>query len=135
MADPKKDELKNDAKAPKDELAAAKAELAELNTKKELELLKAEIAVAKASLKQQAGRDRAARVALEKRERTAKEGDLALYVVNDRSYKPLAPGMPAGLIEKGTVIRVKADTIPGPSMLAVEPAAAVKSDKFRALSV
>lgn len=111
-----------------DELDAAREELEQLVRAQELDLVKAEIAKRKSMLKQHAAKDRAERLALEKREKTVKEDDgrIAVYMLGERAYKPSRPGEPPEIREKGTIIKVKAETIPGPSMIAVEP---LKTDK------
>lgn len=121
----------NPPEAPKasaaEELAAAEKELAELQAAEKLSITKAAIAEAKARVKQQEARDAGLAARKKARAETAKEGENAVYVLKETAYKPATPGSPPQILKPGTLIRIKADAIPGDSMLPVKPAQAAKT--------
>ncbi len=118
MADPKADPKTKEGPS-QSELDAAKAKLDALKRANELKLVLAEIEKLENGGKSPV-QVKAEKEAKAKREKTHKEGNLAVYRLKERSFKPLEPGQPPALVEKGTLIRISVDTLPGASMEAVK---------------
>lgn len=132
---PKPPEAPKPSEAPKTpepqsiELEAAKAKLAALKAANELKAVQAEIDKLEAGGKGPAEM-KVLRANELKREKTVKEGDLALYRLTEIGYKALRPGGEVSLQPAGTIIRIPLDRLPGLSMEAVKRAAPAAADEF-----
>lgn len=140
MSEPTKEEkaaaqkAADEAKAAKAAADVAEAELKKvedetraLEAKQRIVLAKAKLHELRAAQKLQDARDAAVTAAKRAQSETVKEGDMAIYVLKEKSYKPPHPGAPFQILEAGSLIRLHKDALPGGSMAPVKRGAAAQA--------